>query len=155
RESLCVAGLALKKAGNAIMAAVGGRAIHPVNVRLGGFYRAPARAELTALTEPLRRALDHALETVRWVACFDFPDHAIDADLLALTRPGTYAIEEGMIATRSGLSCAPAGFDEHVVEKQVPHSTALHAWLAGGGRYLTGAPGHPVTPVRHRRRRPH
>lgn len=55
------------------MEAVGGRAIHPVNVRLGGFYQAPDQAELSALTEPLRRALDDALETVRWVAGFDFP----------------------------------------------------------------------------------
>src|SRR5262249_56066429 len=94
----------------------GGRAIYPVNVRLGGFYRAPARAELTALTEPLRRALD----------------------MLALIRPGTYAIEEGTMATRSGLFFAPAGFDQHVIEDHVPHSTALHARLAGGGRYLTG-----------------
>ena len=58
RRDLVERGLALKKAGNAIMEAVGGRAIHPVNVRLGGFYRAPARAELALLTEPLRRALD-------------------------------------------------------------------------------------------------
>ena len=138
RRDLVERGLALKKAGNAIMEAVGGRAIHPVNVRLGGFYRAPARAELAALTEPLKHALDGALETVRWVAGFDFPDHRVDADLLALTRPGTYAIEQGVLATRSGLSFSPAGFDAHVIEEQVPHSTALHARLAGGGRYLTG-----------------
>ena len=139
RRDLVERGLALKKAGNAIMEAVGGRAIHPVNVRLGGFYRAPARAELAALTEPLRRALDVALETVRWVAGFDFPDHACaTADLLAMSRPGTYAIERGTLVTRSGLAFPAAGWDEHVIEEQVPHSTALHAHLAGGGRYLTG-----------------
>jgi len=38
--------LALKKAGNTIMRVVGGREIHPINVRVGGFYRAPTRAEL-------------------------------------------------------------------------------------------------------------
>ena len=36
-------GLELKKAGNAILEQVGGRAIHPVNVRVGGSSRAPAR----------------------------------------------------------------------------------------------------------------
>jgi sulfhydrogenase subunit alpha len=64
RRDIVERGLALKKAGNAIMEVVGGRPIHPVNVRLGGFYRAPARAELAALTDPLRRALDDALATV-------------------------------------------------------------------------------------------
>ena len=138
RRDLVERGLALKKAGNAIMEVVGGRAIHPVNVRIGGFYRAPARADLAALTEPLKRALDVALETVRWVAGFEFPDHACAADMLAMSRPGTYAIEQGTLVTRSGRAFPAAEWDEHVIEEHVPHSTALHAHLAGGGRYLTG-----------------
>jgi sulfhydrogenase subunit alpha len=138
RRDLVERGLRLKKAGNAIMERVGGRAIHPVNVRVGGFYRAPARAELAELTDPLRRALDDALATATWVAGFDFPDHACDADMLALSRPGCYPIERGTVQTRSGLAFPAAGWDEHVIEEQVPHSTALHAHLAGGGRYLTG-----------------
>jgi sulfhydrogenase subunit alpha len=138
RRDIVERGLALKKAGNAIMELLGGRAIHPVNVRVGGFYRVPARAELATLTGQLRRALDDALATVRWVAGFDFPDHACQADMLALSRPGTYPIEGGTMATRSGLAFPAAGWDEHVIEEQVPHSTALHAHLVGGGRYLTG-----------------
>jgi sulfhydrogenase subunit alpha len=138
RRDIVERGLALKKAGNAIMEVVGGRPIHPVNVRLGGFYRAPTRAELAALTDPLRRALDDALATAAWVAGFDFPEHACEADMLALWRPGTYPIERGTVRTRSGLAFPAAGWDEHVIEEQVPHSTALHAHLAGGGRYLTG-----------------
>ena len=34
-------GLRLKKAGNDLMDLVGGRSVHPVNVRLGGFYHLP------------------------------------------------------------------------------------------------------------------
>jgi hydrogenase maturation protease len=138
RRDIVERGLKVKKAGNAIMEVVGGRPIHPVNVRLGGFYRAPAPAELAALTEPLRRALDDALNTVSWVAGFDFPEHSCDADMLAMSRPGTYAIERGTVRTRSGLAFPAAGWDEHVIEQHVPHSTALHAHLADGGRYLTG-----------------
>ena len=40
--------------------------------------------------------------------------------------------------TRSGRAFPAAEWDEHVIEEHVPHSTALHAHLAGGGRYLTG-----------------
>ncbi len=50
-------GLQMKKAGNALMAAVGGREVHPINVRVGGFYRAPTRAELLAAAEPLKISL--------------------------------------------------------------------------------------------------
>jgi sulfhydrogenase subunit alpha len=30
---------------------IGGRAIHPVNVRLGGFYSVPTRADLAPMAE--------------------------------------------------------------------------------------------------------
>ena len=42
-------GLRLKRAGNLVMETVGGRAVHPVNVRVGGFYRAPDRASRSPL----------------------------------------------------------------------------------------------------------
>ncbi len=54
-------GLELKKVGNQILELLGGRAIHPVNVRVGGFYRAPSPRELRTLVEPLQRARDIAI----------------------------------------------------------------------------------------------
>src|SRR5580765_6330245 len=41
--------LRMKKAGNAILRLLGGREVHPINVRVGGFHRAPARGELETL----------------------------------------------------------------------------------------------------------
>ncbi|GAA3277086.1 nickel-dependent hydrogenase large subunit [Dactylosporangium vinaceum] len=132
-------GLALKQAGNAILELVGGRAIHPVNVRVGGFHRAPAPADLQALArDTLRPALEHALATVEWVAGFDFPDFTTDHTLLALTDPGRYPIDRGEPRTSTGRAFAVGDFESHIVETQAPHSTALHAALAGAGRYLTG-----------------
>ena len=78
-------GLTLKKAGNRLMELVGGRSIHPINVRLGGFYSVPSRADMRAMAEVLRGALDDALATVEWVAGFDFPDVTVEHELLALT----------------------------------------------------------------------
>ncbi|MEV8550227.1 Ni/Fe hydrogenase subunit alpha [Streptomyces glaucescens] len=134
-------GLRLKQAGNAILELLGGRAIHPVNVRLGGFHRAPARDELRPLAERLHRAADDAWQTVRWATGFDIPDAAVDADFLALASPGTYAIEQGTPAvlrtdgSRAGFETS--AFLDHVREEQVPHSTALHSRL-DGHRHLTG-----------------
>jgi sulfhydrogenase subunit alpha len=130
-------GLELKKTGNAILEQVGGRAIHPVNVRVGGFYRAPGPAELRPLAERLRRALDLALDTVRWAATFEFPDLELEHDLLAARDAGRYPLERGSLATTSGLSFPASEFPDHVTEEQVPRSTALHATL-DGHRYLTG-----------------
>ncbi|GAA0717217.1 Ni/Fe hydrogenase subunit alpha [Dactylosporangium roseum] len=132
-------GLALKKAGNAILELVGGRAIHPINVRVGGFYHAPSPAELRALArDTLRPALGHALATVEWVAGFPFPDFTTGHELLALVDPHRYPIDRGEPRTSSGRSFPVRDFERHVVETQVPHSTALHAELTGAGTYLTG-----------------
>jgi sulfhydrogenase subunit alpha len=132
-------GLAVRRAGNAIMQVVGGRSIHPVNVRLGGFYRAPSRDQLAKLAADVRAALQPALETVRWVAGFSFPDLRCDYELLALRDPGRYPIERGTVVTSGGLEFEAAEFERYVIEEQVPHSTALHARLAGHeGPYLTG-----------------
>lgn len=130
-------GLTLKKAGNQLMEFVGGRAIHPVNVRLGGFYSVPTRLEFRPIAEQLRRALDNALATVEWVSGFEFPDLELEHEFLALTASGRYPIENGTIARSAGPSFAVADFTNHVVESQVPYSTALHATL-DGGRHLTG-----------------
>ncbi|MGW2634659.1 Ni/Fe hydrogenase subunit alpha [Streptomyces chattanoogensis] len=147
-------GLALKQTGNTIMELLGGRAIHPVNARIGGFHRVPSRTELRPLEERLKRARDDAEATVRWVAGFDFPDAGIDTQLLALAEPGTYAIDSGTPTAMAAPSTAglPADtdralptrtfplptFPDHVVETQVPHSTALHS-LLDGHRHLTGS----------------
>lgn len=130
-------GLALKKAANHLMEFVGGRAIHPVNVRLGGFYSVPTKRDFTPLAEQLRIALDQALATVEWVSGFDFPDLELDHEFLALTASGRYPIENGVIARSAGPPFPAADFASHVAESQVPYSTALHATL-DGGRYLTG-----------------
>jgi coenzyme F420-reducing hydrogenase alpha subunit len=131
-------GLRLKKAGNAILELVGGRAIHPINVRVGGFYRPPARPDLRALAEKvLRPALDDAVATVRWVAGFAFPDFTISHTLLALTDAGQYPLDRGQPLTSTGASFAVQDFERHIVESHVPHSTALQATL-DGGPYLTG-----------------
>ena len=130
-------GLALRRAGNAIMELLGGRSVHPVNVRVGGFYRVPPASELAPLAEQLRRALEHALDTVRWVSGFDFPDFSCDHELLSLQQPGRYPIERGTLVSTGGLDFAAAEFEQHVIEEQVPHSTALHARLAGLTTALT------------------
>ena len=130
--------LQLKKVGNDIMEIVGGRAIHPINVRLGGFYRTPTKRELRPLAERLRWARDAALETVRVVSGFDFPDLEIDHELVALHHPDEYAITEGRVVSDRGLDIEVSEFLEHIVEEHVEHSTSLHGHIIERGRYLVG-----------------
>jgi sulfhydrogenase subunit alpha len=131
-------GLGLKKAGNALIALLGGREIHPINVKVGGFWRAPARRELLALVPELERARDAAIETVRWAARLPIPEVERDWELVSLRHPDEYPMNEGRIVSTAGLDIVAAEFDAHVEEVQVPHSTALHARIRSRGAYLTG-----------------
>ena len=131
-------GLELKKTGNALMTVIGGREIHPVNVRVGGFYKAPAKRELERMTDALNRARDQSLETVRWVAGFEFPEAERDYELVALRHPDEYPMNEGRIVSNRGLDIPACDYDDHFEESHVPHSNALHARIRTRGTYLVG-----------------
>jgi coenzyme F420-reducing hydrogenase alpha subunit len=132
-------GLALKKVGNEILTLLGGREIHPINVRVGGFYRVPTRRELAPLAERLKWARDAALETVRWTAGFDFPDRERDYTLAALRHPAEYPFNEGNVVTNRGLDIPVRDYEAHFEEVHVARSTALHSRLrTDGGAYLVG-----------------
>jgi len=138
RPDLVERGLRLKKAGNVILTVLGGRSIHPVNVRVGGFYRLPTAGELRGLRATLAEALQDALATVETVAGFDFPDFTHDLEYVSLRPAQGYPVEAGQVVTSGGLAFPAAEFDAHVTEEQVRYSHALHARLHGTDPYLTG-----------------
>ncbi len=131
-------GLRLKKVGNDLMAVLGGRAVHPINVRVGGFYALPDQAALRALEEPLELARVAAEQTVRWVAGFDFPDLTQPHEYVALRHPDEYPMAGGRLVSDRGLDLAPSEFEEVFEEQHVAHSTALHARVRARGAYVTG-----------------
>ncbi|MGA7271221.1 MAG: Ni/Fe hydrogenase subunit alpha [Acidimicrobiia bacterium] len=131
-------GLRLKKIGNRLMTVLGGREIHPINVRVGGFYRVPGRPELEALVPDLEWALDTAVATTRWLSKFTFPDFERDYEFVALSHPDEYAIHQGRIVSSRGLDIAVEEWDETFEETHVPWSNALHARRKGGGSYHLG-----------------
>jgi coenzyme F420-reducing hydrogenase alpha subunit len=130
--------LTIKKAGNELIRVVGGREIHPVNVRVGGVYRAPRVAELRPLVERLERALELALAAVGWTAALPFPEIEREYVFVALHEDGEYPIERGRLRSSHGLDIAPGEYEEHFSEEHVEHSTALHSRLHGVGPYLVG-----------------
>lgn len=122
-------GLQLKKVGGMLMSLVGGREIHPINIRVGGFYRAPSKQGLQSILPALKQARDDALETVRWVASFDFPDFEQQYTFIALRHENEYPLNEGRIVSNHGLSISASEFDDYFEEIHVEHTNALHCVL--------------------------
>ena len=130
--------LRLKKLGNSVMTLIGGREIHPINMRVGGFYRTPTCRELETLVEELEWALEMSEETVRLVAGFDFPDFEMPFEYVALRHPDEYAITDGRIVSTEGLDIDVAEWRDHFEEIHVERANALHCRLKDRGTYHVG-----------------
>lgn len=131
-------GLALKKTGNELMRVLGGREVHPVSVKAGGFHRVPTRAELAPVAENLKRAHELATGLVRWVASFPFPDFERDYEFVALRHPDEYPFNEGRLVSNRDIDIDIADYDTEFEERHVAHSTALHSSVKRRGAYLVG-----------------
>jgi coenzyme F420-reducing hydrogenase alpha subunit len=128
----------LKKLGNTMMRVLGGREIHPVCVRVGGFYHVPAKRDLQPLVEDLKWALEASCETARLVKTFPFPDFQQDYEFVSLSHPDEYPLNEGRIASSLGLDLDVAEYEDHFLEQHVRHSNALQSVLRERGSYHVG-----------------
>ena len=130
--------LRLKKTGNGLMTLIGGREIHPINPRVGGFWKANRRRDFDPITEELQWALQAALDTVSFVAGFPFPDLEQDYEFVALSDPNEYAVIGGRIRSSEGIDIDVSDWNDVFIEEHVERSNALHARVRGRGAYLTG-----------------
>jgi sulfhydrogenase subunit alpha len=130
--------LKLKKIGNELVAFLGGREIHPINVRVGGFYKVPTKSELQRLAEDLKWARDAAYDLALWTGTLEFPDFEQDYEFVALRHPDEYPFNEGRLVSTKGLDIAIREYEEHFVEEHVEHSNALHSVIKGRGNYFVG-----------------
>jgi coenzyme F420-reducing hydrogenase alpha subunit len=144
-------GLAMKKAGDALIALLGGRATHPVSPRPGGFSRAPRRKALRAMRPQLERGLEDALWTTRWAAGLDMPEFEQPYVFVALAGDA-YPLEAGdRIAISDRDDVALDDWDDAMEEHHVAHSNALQARLTDGTPYLCG----PMARLHHHAERLH
>jgi len=131
-------GLKLKQAGNEITTVLGGREIHPINIRVGGFYKVPSRKDFAPLAETLKWARDAALETVRWTATLPFPDYEYDYEFVSLRHDSEYPFNEGRVVSSKGIDIDVEAYPAFFKEVHEQHSTALHSVIRDRGAYFVG-----------------
>lgn len=130
--------LRLKKIGNELLKAIGGRSVHPVNVCVGGFYSWPDAKALQGLLPDLEWGLNAALETVKLALTLPYPELEIDYEFVALHHPDEYGVIEGDVLSSRGRKLAIAEYENGYIEEHVQHSNALHSHTVDSNTYLVG-----------------
>ena len=122
-------GLELKKLGNTIQEAIGGRAIHPVNAVIGGFGKLPTEKQLLELKEQLKRGLEQSLVTIDLVSGLQVPDFCTSPNVYAaLSSEGSgYSLFGNKIALSTGDTKDINMYKEVCEERVVAHSHAKHS----------------------------
>ena len=135
-------GLALKSLGNQILLAVGGRAVHPINVAVGGFHRSPDVTAVRGLLPALEQGLAAITRSLEVIRQFTYPPGPTPRVRLSLASEHEYPMNHGdlLISRQTGHSRGPIEtFSAKSKEFQVPQSTALHSRLIDdNAAYLCG-----------------
>jgi sulfhydrogenase subunit alpha len=131
--------LQLKKLGNELVSITGGREIHPINVKLGGFYSAPPRDRWRELLPRLRSAQNTIESLVVWLSRnLSFPDLERKYEYVCLSHPSEYPFNEGRIISSEGLDIDVAEYEDHFEEIHIPYTHALQSRIKGRGSYFCG-----------------
>ena len=130
--------LVLKRLGNDLMSAVGGREVHPVSLKIGGMFRAPPKQAFDSLKSELEGLRGSVKEMVRFVDSLEKPSLNRESTLVCLRDPARYAIDRGEVTSSSGLHARPSAFEENFAELQVEYSNALHSRTVKGSSYMVG-----------------
>ncbi|WP_415889440.1 Ni/Fe hydrogenase subunit alpha [Neptuniibacter sp. SY11_33] len=129
-------GFAIQDAGNRIMRFLGGRSVHPVGIKVGGFHKAPTVTEALELKQSLQEILPQAIVMVEWLAEIEIPDHRQAFNSVSLAA-NSYPLAEGCLVSSSGLNITEDEYETYFAESQSPQSTALWSHL-NGQDYLVG-----------------
>jgi coenzyme F420-reducing hydrogenase alpha subunit len=120
----------LRRLGNELLSIIGGRAVHPVSVRPGGFFSVPEKKSLLGLLPMLEKGYEEALEGIRWAASlFDRAEgkEEIQHDFVSLKDPEGYPMNRGKVVSSDGREMTMEEFRTSIEEYQVGYSTALHS----------------------------
>ncbi len=131
-------GLRLKKIGNQVVTLVGGREIHPINVRVGGFYRVPDQNGAGAPGRRTQMGPGGRPENGALGGGFPLPEFEADYEFVSLRHEAEYPFNEGRLVSNQGLDIPVQDYDDHFAEEHVAYSNALHSRHQGPGPYFVG-----------------
>lgn len=130
-------GMQIQEAGNALMRLLGGRSVHPIGLKVGGFSALPDAVAWNEARLKVQSAIPEAKALVEWTASLSLPDYSHDFVSVSLQESSNYPINQGQVVSSHGLDIKSDAYPQHFKEHQVRHSTAYYS-LLDGHDYLVG-----------------
>lgn len=132
-------GLKIKAVGNDIQETIGGRLIHPVNVRIGGMAQSIDQGTLHRLRNSLESIMEDTLRTVDLFADHVKPEPALGAPtFLAVRGDGGFPFFGSTLRTSSGYSIDHMDYRSYLQEGSSNHSNSKFS-KCGGTPVTVGA----------------
>jgi sulfhydrogenase subunit alpha len=129
-------GMQLQGLGNDMLRLMGGRSVHPIGLRVGGFHRAPPKHEVSDLVDKLLAARETVRGFVVWAVNLPCPEDEQDFVSVAIRHPSEYGLNEGRLSSDQGLDIDFSAYPEQFREHQVAHSTAHYSMMNGRSYFL-------------------
>jgi coenzyme F420-reducing hydrogenase alpha subunit len=131
--------LGLKKLGNDIMVLLGGREIHPVGWKVGGFHKVPDASALKPFVPRLEEAIETCLALTTTLAkVLKFPKFDRKYEFVSLDHPTEYPILDGRIKSSNGLNIDASEYEANFKEEHVERANALQGRRTNGDPYFVG-----------------
>jgi len=130
--------LMVKAWGNKVIEVVGGRPVHPVSCRVGGFHKIIRRDQLLSLLKNIYEIRHAAKRILEFTLKLPIPDFKRDIEYVSLRGDKEYPLLEGRVVSNKGLNIAEDELEKVIEVEQVPYSTALRYRIKGRGTYVVG-----------------
>jgi coenzyme F420-reducing hydrogenase alpha subunit len=105
---------------NQLIKVIGGRAIHPISPRIGGFKKLPEKKELKALLLAQPQVFESALKIADFFKKLHYPDFKRKTEFISLHHPQEYAFYQGCIKVEEKI-CLEEQFLKDIREIQLPY----------------------------------
>jgi len=129
-------GLAIKKLGNDIDAVIGGRIMHPVAVKVGGFSKLPTQKELDLLLKKLEKTKGDAIKTAELFSGLAYKKFKRNTEYVSLKLEDGYPIISGKIMFSNGLEVPQHDYEKYLKETVMPYSFAKFSTFENRSFYV-------------------
>lgn len=112
--------LALRDFGNKLIALIGGRTVHPVSLKVGGFTKYPDPGVIRSFSKQVGKLLPIAKELASIFAQLSYPQFNRETEYFALQQKGEYAFYQGDLVSSNKIKISAKKFLKDIKEIQKP-----------------------------------